>query len=459
MIAPPVNILSTNTISTLSHAPVDSFLEYLRKQDSEPDESQQRKKRELAEQIQQNADKRKNDLQQTRLQTIADSLRSQDRRDQLDAIDQRKTLRREELDRKEIENQLDQRILDKRQNSAEQWNAIPNKSSETQPVENRNEPQILLGIGKQAALESGKTGFVETVDTKQPPSPTVLTPRDFSSQAVDRQIADRPALETSVEIKAKPQQEASNSTATAKTVQQVAPDTVESGKQMQMLASFSEMSGKLAVLLKQTNSLERSGNALANGVNELKGKSRPGFAELLESGDGSGEHSEKKEGISLDSIPLEKRPRKASPELLASLDAAFASKNRKKTDPQELGKDDFQAQLRQAESQQRQTARKADNADRPMLSQIERVRLVQRVANACLSASNQNGTIRMKLHPESLGSVSVKIQTRNKKMNIELEAETESVRSLLQENFAELEQQLQTHGMKVQSFTVKVRES
>ena len=92
-----------------------------------------------------------------------------------------------------------------------------------------------------------------------------------------------------------------------------------------------------------------------------------------------------------------------------------------------------------------------------MLDQLDRVRLVQRVANACLAASNQGGTLRIKLHPESLGSVSVKIRTKNKAMNIELEAETESAKSILLENADDLKEQLQKHGISVEAFSVYVQ--
>jgi len=111
--------------------------------------------------------------------------------------------------------------------------------------------------------------------------------------------------------------------------------------------------------------------------------------------------------------------------------------------------------LSQAESQREPAAKKSSRADRPMLDQMERVRLVQRVANACLFAANQSGTIRIKLHPEALGSVAVKIRTKNKTMNIELEAETEAAKAVLLENAGDLKRQLLKHGIQVESFSVQ----
>ncbi|MCL2306055.1 MAG: hypothetical protein FWC43_11995, partial [Planctomycetaceae bacterium] len=95
------SVSPTGGSTTLSGAQVDLFLEQMRQQTSQSNEAKRREKRELAEQVQRNLEKRKNELQHTRLQMIADSRQTQDRRARLDAIDDRRALRRAELDRKE----------------------------------------------------------------------------------------------------------------------------------------------------------------------------------------------------------------------------------------------------------------------------------------------------------------------------------------------------------------------
>ncbi len=445
---PFTNSLSSGVLATLSEKQVDSFLEHLRKQAEESDEAKQQAKKELAEQVQRNADKRKDDLQQTRLQMITESLQSQDRRDRLDAIDDRKILRRQELDGKELANQLDRRLDQKHRDVEKQWDSLqPQADTGSERMEIRPDSPNMLGISQQAATETGKNSPeikpemprnskpVVNLSHETPQRPVVLTEwNGVVNNSVYGQKAGGEVAKAS---------DTANSN--GKVVEPGKTDAVETGKQMQMLASFSDVSQKIASVFKQP-----VGNS--GGPNWPKGNFRPGFAELKESS--SSDPSE--ESVPLDSSMLEKRPRKASPELLANLDAALVSKSRRRSEPRENVKDDPHIQSQQAGSQQGSSTQKTNEKDRPMLRQMDRVRLVQRVANACLSASNQNGTIRIKLHPESLGSVSVKIKTKNKTMNIDLEAETESARAALLENADELKRQLRSQGMQVESFHVRL---
>ena len=435
------NTSQTGGLTTLSEKQVDLFLEYLRKQMESADESKRREKKEQAEQIQRDADKRQSDLQQTRLQMIADSRQSQDRRNQLDAIDDRKILRRQELDHKELDAELDHRLDQKHQDSAEYR---LKEVDDTKPLEIEcpEESLNLIGIARQAVKDSENyrpesITEIKTVEiSSREESQNVVVKNDSSMLPVERDFAGYRLKGSEI----KEVQEPANGKADAMKV-----DSMEVGKQMQMLASFSDLSAKLASTLKQpTSGGGSSGGASTKESTWSKGKN------LRE----SPQYSE--EGMELDSIPVEKRPRKMSPEFFEALDTALGSKGRKKSEPQEHGKDDLQAQSMQAESQHGLTAKNASRKDRPMLDQMERVRLVQRVANACLSAVNQNGTIQIKLHPETLGSVAVKIRTKNKAMNIELEAETESAKSVLLENADDLKRRLEEHGMRIESFSVQV---
>jgi len=415
-------------------AQADLFPAYLRRQSESSDDAKRREKKELDEQIQRNADKRKNELQQTRLQLIADSRSVQDRRDQLDAIDDRRVLRRAELDHKELDAKLDRRLDHKHRDFAEyRIKGVVDGDSAERPEESLN----MIGLSRQAAKDS-ENFKPENVTEIQGTPKTVLHP---SQEVVPQNTVTRNDVSAIERGNAENRLKGGNEVSSSKGTEPIKTDAVETGKQMQMLASFSELSAKLASALKQPN---------ADGA--TRGNARPVFTNLRESTPPP--YSD--DGVELDSIPLEKKPRKPTPEFFEALDAAFGSKSRKKSEHLENGKNHFQAQLSQAESQHGSAAKKANQLDRPMLDQMDRVRLVQRVANACLFAANQSGTIRIKLHPESLGSVAVKIRTKNKAMNIELETETEAARSLLLENVDDLKKQLQTHGMRVESFSVQV---
>jgi len=439
---------------------VDLFLEYLRKQTESSDETKRREKKELAEQIQRNADKRNSDLQQTRLQMIADSRQMQDRRAQLDAADDRKALRRQELDRKELDARLDQRMDQKQRDLEKQseklWEPPQTLSDDVERLEpeRSNESAYRIGIARQAAMDAEtfrpeNVSVPETdpfpLQTEQPKGTTANNDPSQMAQTlekplmVERGFAEyRPKTETAADT-------AGSTNSSGREL--VKTDAAETGRQMQMLASFSDLSGKLAFALKQPGS-----------GSSVTGNPRPGFTNLRESAerskDGQYNDPSSEAGLKLDLVPLEKRPRKALPEFFAMLDAALGVKGRKKSDSSESGQDHFPSQSQQADSQHGLAAKKTD---RPMLDQLERVRLVQRVANACLSVSNQGGTIRIKLHPETLGSVSVKIKTKDKTMNISLETETESAKTVLLENADDLKRQLQKHGRLVESFSVQVR--
>jgi flagellar hook-length control protein FliK len=398
----------------------------MRQQTQRSDEAKRREKQELAEQVQRNADKRKNDLEQTRLQMIADSRQTQDRRERLDAIDERKALRRQELDRKELGAQLDHRLDQKRLESERLL-----EPQQTQAGNVQSESPNMLGIARQAVKES-ENFTPESKPVQAEPLNRDIVVNEFSVQTVEKHATA--AQRGNAEHRLKGENASSNE----KEVKSTKADSIETGKQMQMLASFSDLSGKIAAALRQHTKQTAPTR-----------EPRPGLANR---------HSV--EEAKPDSVPVEKLPQKVAqkmtPEILAALEAALGSKSRKK-EPTESGKDNLQSQLQQAEEQHRAATRKAN--DRPMLDQMERVRLVQRVANACLAASNQSGTLRIKLHPESLGSVSVKIKAKNKTMNIELEAETESAKSILLENASDLKQELQKHGISVEAFTVRVRQT
>ncbi len=175
-----------------------------------------------------------------------------------------------------------------------------------------------------------------------------------------------------------------------------------------------------------------------------------------------GERSSSENGIPLDSNWLEQKPQKAVPSFVSALDHVLASRNRRRFSAEETAKEALaaQSQFRDPATTNAASVNSAANAsapaarEKPMLEQIDRVRLVQRVANACQSAANQSGTIRMKLHPEALGSLSLKIQVKNKTFNAQIETETESAKTVLLENLDGLRERLAEQGIRLESFEV-----
>jgi flagellar hook-length control protein FliK len=88
--------------------------------------------------------------------------------------------------------------------------------------------------------------------------------------------------------------------------------------------------------------------------------------------------------------------------------------------------------------------------------QIDRVRLVQRVSSAFRSFAHQNGTVRIKLHPQELGSVTVRLQMQQGAMTAHLETETEAVQKALMENLPDLRERLGQQNIKIEHFQVEV---
>lgn len=70
--------------------------------------------------------------------------------------------------------------------------------------------------------------------------------------------------------------------------------------------------------------------------------------------------------------------------------------------------------------------------------QMDRVRLIQRIAAACQSGAHQNGTIQVKLNLDRFGSLTVRMTKRSDRLDVRFDAETESALRLLRENVDEL---------------------
>ena len=91
-----------------------------------------------------------------------------------------------------------------------------------------------------------------------------------------------------------------------------------------------------------------------------------------------------------------------------------------------------------------------------LLERVDQTKLTNRVASAFRSLANQSGTIRMKLHPEALGALTIRMQIESGKVAAKLEAETESAKQVLTENIDTLKRKLKEQNLEVTSFEIEV---
>ena len=91
-----------------------------------------------------------------------------------------------------------------------------------------------------------------------------------------------------------------------------------------------------------------------------------------------------------------------------------------------------------------------------LMERIDQARLINRVAGAFRSQANQNGTIRMKLHPEELGALTVRMQIEAGKVTAKLEAETETAKRILLDNIETLKKKLKEQNLEVATFDIEV---
>ena len=86
--------------------------------------------------------------------------------------------------------------------------------------------------------------------------------------------------------------------------------------------------------------------------------------------------------------------------------------------------------------------------------QAERVRFVQRVVAACQSAANRNGTVRIKLHPESLGSLTIRVTAKKGKLSVHFETETDDAKRLLLDGIDDLRASLREMKYELEEWRV-----
>ena len=92
------------------------------------------------------------------------------------------------------------------------------------------------------------------------------------------------------------------------------------------------------------------------------------------------------------------------------------------------------------------------------ISEVDRVRFVQRVARAFQSAQDDGGQVRLRLSPPSLGSLKLEIQVQDGTLSAKLTTETESAKSLLLDNLSTLRDRLGDQNIRITRFDVEVKE-
>ena len=91
-----------------------------------------------------------------------------------------------------------------------------------------------------------------------------------------------------------------------------------------------------------------------------------------------------------------------------------------------------------------------------LIERLDQARLVNRVTGAFRSLANQSGTIRMKLHPEELGALTIRMQIEAGKVTAKLEAETETAKQVLLDNIDTLKKKLKEQNLEVAAFDIEV---
>lgn len=209
---------------------------------------------------------------------------------------------------------------------------------------------------------------------------------------------------------------------------------------------------------------EQNEQSVQNGqADQIEQQGTPEKSNLLGQ---AGSATSSQPGLTLEKTLLHSQPSKSAPSFVAALDQVLTNRTRRTGPVDDAASDSIRVSMQQHFMQQRSSSSQSEDGvtgqtqeNRPMQEQFDRVRFVQRVANACQSAANQNGPIRMKLHPESLGSLTVRIQVRNKMMNVRMEAETENARMMLLEHLDLLKERLLEQGVEIGSFEVEVKEA
>jgi hypothetical protein len=86
--------------------------------------------------------------------------------------------------------------------------------------------------------------------------------------------------------------------------------------------------------------------------------------------------------------------------------------------------------------------------------EVDRVRFVQRVSRAFQSLGNQEGHVRLRLSPPSLGALTLEVTLRGGEMVARMETETAAAKNLLLDSLPALRERLSQHEVRVARFDV-----
>lgn len=89
--------------------------------------------------------------------------------------------------------------------------------------------------------------------------------------------------------------------------------------------------------------------------------------------------------------------------------------------------------------------------------QLDRVRLVQRVAAACQSAAQRSGTLRIKVHLDDFGSVTVRVSSESGQLAVCFETTSEAAARFLLEDAAALREALARRNIVLQRLDAEVK--
>jgi flagellar hook-length control protein FliK len=102
------------------------------------------------------------------------------------------------------------------------------------------------------------------------------------------------------------------------------------------------------------------------------------------------------------------------------------------------------------------TSNTSERGRHSTVSTADRVRFVQRVAQAFRDVGPDGGIIKLRLHPAELGSLQIEITMRDGVLSARLETETPAARTVLLDNLPALRDRLAEQDIKVEKFDVNV---
>jgi hypothetical protein len=114
----------------------------------------------------------------------------------------------------------------------------------------------------------------------------------------------------------------------------------------------------------------------------------------------------------------------------------------KKTEPEKIKQEENETKIPLEEwlSENKTIEKAVEKPNEPEL--FDRLRFIQRVTSACRSAANQNGTIRIKLHLDNLGSLTLRMTSKSNKLTVRFEVTSLAAVRLLRDSLNELQSTL-----------------